>query len=345
MTPPLPTDDVPWDAITRYVAGELPDAEAAELRRWIDASPDHAVVVEEFGRLWTASRAGLQQSWDHRAALPRIKRQPAGPASVVRLPRFYRGNAAPAPTRASRYLVRAAAAIVVLASGAVAWRIFTPPVDVFVPAIASSDVSTARGQRASLNLPDGSHVVLGPSSTLRYTVDRDRGPRTVELIGSAYFVVTHDAKRPFTVHTAYGIATDLGTRFDVRAYPADSSLAVGVAEGKVGLQDGTTLGAGQIGRVNADGRVVVQRDADLGEYLAWADGYLAFTDVPLRDAIAQLGRWYDLDIRLADRAIGDRRLTASFKDVAAPEMLRLVTASLDVTVEQRGRLVVLAAQR
>jgi len=63
--------------------------------------------------------------------------------------------------------------------------------------------------------------------------------------------------------------------------------------------------------------------------------------IPLRDAVVQLGRWYDLDIRLDDSATGQRRLNASFKDESAVEALRLIAASLDLQVYQRGKVVTL----
>jgi len=178
----------------------------------------------------------------------------------------------------------------------------------------------------------------------------------VFLEGDAYFVVTHDPKRPFAVHTAYGTATDLGTRFGVRAYPSDSVLDVVVEEGKVSLSvrrdtrppdsppDSLVLTPGDLGRVTAAGRLTVEHVVALAGHLAWTEGRLEFRDTPLREVVVQLARWYDLEVRLADTGVGRRRLTASFKDEAAPEVLRLIAASLDLRVDRRGGAITLRSK-
>jgi len=58
----------------------------------------------------------------------------------------------------------------------------------------------------------------------------------VYLQAEAYFVVTHDAARPFRVHARDAVAHDLGTRFVVRAYAELPRIEVIVAEGAVSLR-------------------------------------------------------------------------------------------------------------
>ena len=70
-----------------------------------------------------------------------------------------------------------------------------------------------------------------------------------------------------------------------------------------------------------------------------------FQDTPLRDAAVQLGRWYDLDVRLADTTLGAKRLTATFKDEPLSQVLHLIAASLDVRIGQQGRVVTVRGRR
>jgi transmembrane sensor len=137
----------------------------------------------------------------------------------------------------------------------------------------------------------------------------------------------------------------------VRAYQGDSSVAVVVAEGRVGLaaQDGrqgsAVLTRGDLARLDPAGRVRVERGVDVARYLAWTQGRLEFVNAPLRDVLPELARWYDLDFRLADSALASRPLTASLGAESASEMLRLLEASLDVRVRRAGRVVTLQPQR
>ncbi len=353
MTSQLPPDHVPWSALGRYLAGELPASELEELRRWIDASPDHAELVEQLRQLW-AGEPRFGQSWDVEAAIRRVMQPAAGPARIIQLPAFYREDPRSAWARARRLALRVAAVVALVAGGV--WMLERRAPDGSPGQIATSEVRTPRGQRAALRLPDGSQVMLGPATTIRYAVATDRGARTVDLDGEAYFTVTHDSTRPFTIRTAHGVATDLGTRFGVRAYATDSVVEVAVAEGKVSLapvsadrsagrvRAEAVLAGGDLGTVTASGRLSAERGVDVARRLAWTDGRLELRAIPLRDAVVQLGRWYDLDIRLADSATGRRRLNASFKDESAAEALRLIAASLELRVDQRGKFVTLRSQ-
>src|SRR5581483_2574410 len=81
--------DTPWSDLARYLAGELPDADAGALRQWIAADPERAQLVARLQQIWIEAGAP-RQSWDADAALRRIRQAPVGPARVIRLPRFYR---------------------------------------------------------------------------------------------------------------------------------------------------------------------------------------------------------------------------------------------------------------
>jgi ferric-dicitrate binding protein FerR (iron transport regulator) len=132
----------------------------------------------------------------------------------------------------------------------------------------------------------------------------------------------------------------------VRAY-AGSPLQVTVSEGAVRLEprhagrsERVVLTLGERGTVQADGSVLHERGVDLGPEIAWADGRLVFADMPLREAIPRLGRWYDLDVHLADARLGDLRLNATFERESASEVLHLIGLILDLRMERHGSSVV-----
>jgi transmembrane sensor len=339
-----PPDDTPWDRLARQFAGELPEHEQAELDRWIAAAPDRSQLVEELRRLWTEA-GEIREPWDSEAMLARIKQAPSGPARVIRFPAYYRAEADPVWRRALRVGLRVAVIAGVIAAGTTVWR--SGAMMPTSPAV--TEVSTPRGQRAALHLADGTEVVLGPGSRLRYAIARDRGPRSVHLEGLAYFIVAHDERRPFTVSTARGVATDLGTRFMVQAYPDDSAAAVVVSDGLVSLRapvdsvhprfDSLLLAPGDRGVVNMAGGLSATRGIDPRGSLAWTEGRLEFHETPMVEVALALGRWYDLDVRLANPALGARRLSASFKNESVAEVLQLVGASLSVRVQRRGGIV------
>jgi len=191
--------------------------------------------------------------------------------------------------------------------------------------------------------------MLAPGSVLRRPSTYGERGRAVQLEGEAYFAVTHDAARPFAVHTARAVARDLGTRFVVRAYGDEPATDVVVAEGSVAVahpssRDSVILGARERATVTAGGRVVRTSGVGLPAYLDWTEGRLVFDRTPLRDVARRLERWYGIEIRLADSALGNRRLTATLESEQPAGAVDLVATALRLSLSRSGSAYVLRGQ-
>ena len=96
--------------------------------------------------------------------------------------------------------------------------------------------------------------------------------------------------------------------------------------------------------MSASGVVTVQHDVDVDRYQAFAEGRLVFVDTPLGDALGQLQRWYDARFVVQDSTLLSATVTASFQGAGLDEVLRALTASLDMRAERRGGTVWLRAR-
>jgi transmembrane sensor len=294
----------------------------AELQRYLAGvcSPEEAERIER----WIAASRGKQE-WDTEAALARIKRN-----AVVRL---IRSSPLPRPRRSfgfGRVAATLAAAVLV----AVTWRFGGR-------AGSTTDKPVRRyaavpGERMQVTLPDGTRLTLAPASTLDVPADYGDGPRTVSLSGEALFAVVHDARHPFVVHTAGGDVHDIGTIFDLRAYPAETERVV-VTAGAVSVR-GIAVHAGQLARV-CDSTVAVERDDDVERHIAWASGRLVFHGTPLWRVALDLSRWYDLDVQVADSTLGRRLYSGSYTTESPDLVLSLLTAATHTRYARRGRFV------
>ncbi|MEX1121824.1 MAG: FecR family protein, partial [Balneolales bacterium] len=65
-------------------------------------------------------------------------------------------------------------------------------------------VVTERGERAQVQLDDGSRIHLSVDSKLQQPREFSNTDRTVHLNGEAYFEIAHD-DRPFFVHTKHAV--------------------------------------------------------------------------------------------------------------------------------------------
>lgn len=80
-------------------------------------------------------------------------------------------------------------------------------------------VNTPPATITSVQLSDGSKVLLSANSRLEYQKEFTDTIRSVKLSGEARFEVAKDASRPFIVCTEQLQTRVLGTVFDVKAYP------------------------------------------------------------------------------------------------------------------------------
>lgn len=349
-------DDERGARLVRYVAGRCSAAEAEEMRVWIAAAPGRADVVASLRRTWElaerprgAGRMASSGAWDVDAAWSELCRRYEARRAARHAVPIRSGRAAVRKRRTvPAWAMRAAAAVVLLAGGAATAVMLSGPGADAPEAVAMREYATDRGQRAELRLPDGTRVVLSVASRVRVPEDYGRRARDVYLEGEALFEVRHDERRPFRVHAAGVVAEDLGTVFGVRSYGAGEPSTVVVAEGRVevkraspaaGAEEAYRLDPGQLARVGGDGSVRIERGVDVAPHLAFAEGRLVFRDTPLGAAAAQLGRWYGLEVRLADTTLAALPLTASFQDEPASQALELISLSLGLRRTREGDVV------
>jgi len=338
-------DNLNWALLTRYLTGDLSPAEAEVVERWFEADPEHRALLDELRTVWSASGGDLE-GWNTDGTIAELRRR-AGQAAERRASRERQPARRPAPSfvvRAGRSWAALAAGVAALvAGGAIGIKLLPrrpPPVG--TAPLPATDIATRRGQQAEVQLSDGSRVILGAASRLRYERDFGERDRTVTLEGEAYFDVVHNPAKPFRVRTIEGTAEDVGTAFVVRAYRM-TPLQVVVADGAVVLRaagtrearpDSLLLTRGQLGRVLPSGNLAPRTSVNPDGYLAWTRGELAFDQASLAEVAEELSRWYDADVRLARPELADRHFTGRFSRRNLADAVRLVAAVVDVSVQQ-----------
>jgi transmembrane sensor len=338
-------DERRWELLVRLFSGEASPVERDEMERWMAADPAHAAEVEQLRALWNAAgtlprRGNPAAAWQKVAARTGLAGDGVGAAPV-------RDELAARRARRAGWnvpLIRIAAALVLLLGGALLWR----------PAVGLATertVVTGKGERVQLTLSDGTRVLLGVDSRLRYPRRFGGGARDVRLQGVAYFEVAIDPARPFSVHTPDAVTRVLGTKFSVRDYPGAEPARVAVTEGRVAVRPtrapagGTPAAAilvrGQAAELASPSAPAVVRPADERHDLAWTRGTIDFRNAPVPVVVAEIGRWYDVEIQVPDSALAGRHLTISFDDEPLETLLREIAAALNARVERQGRTVVL----
>lgn len=202
-----------------------------------------------------------------------------------------------------------------------------------------------RGGEYIARLEDGSVVHLNAGSELKIPVSFKKDSREVWLKGEAFFDVTPDKNRLFTVHTDKAKISVLGTEFDVRAYEDEKEVITTLVTGKVEVCSGAVadrLSPGEQARVAEPGKISTGK-VDVYPYIAWKTGRMFFEDAPLEQIMTELQRWYDFEIFYANPGVKEMRFTIDilkYDDIS--KVLNLMEKMEKVTFTQNGRTVVLS---
>lgn len=160
-------------------------------------------------------------------------------------------------------------------------------------------ISTPRGGKYEVKLPDGSQVWLNSFSSLRFPTAFVGRERRVEITGEAYFEIAKNKAIPFIVSVQNAEVQVLGTHFNVMAYNEEASLETTLLEGAVKFVKGNVirnLKPGEQSQLSKTGKTNVLKDVDVNEVIAWKNGLFHFNGSDIGTVMRQLSRWYDVEV-------------------------------------------------
>ena len=255
-----------------------------------------------------------------------------------------------------RSAITGIAAALTLALGSALFFAMTQEPDPVTPVVADVSYETAVGERSTVDLPDGSTVVLNTAS--RIEIDYDPATRNVILVaGHAHFDVAPDAARPFVVAAGDRRIEAIGTIFDVRV---DDTVGVQVTliEGRVIVDEIQPAAGGNVGTVDTapqqlepGEQLVVRADvppqvgpADLERVVSWQDGQLLFRDDALADAVEEINRYSMTQVYVSDDPrLHEIRISGVFKSGRTDSFVLALETVYPVKAQQvsEGRIALL----
>jgi len=302
--------------VARFDAGEVSAKDQAAFQEWLNRSALHRDAIADFGKLWS--------EFDTLGSLTDKAESPQG-ASV-------RDSQPTTLKRARTWLAACAAAALVAAGGTVFLhskpqqiaKAQSHPVAQHSHPLTRVSYETPVGGQSKITLADGSTVILNTNSLL--DINFSDKCRDVHLRrGEAYFDVVHDKARPFTVHADNYVVRDIGTAFDVHLSKT-GLVEVGVTKGSVEVRPadrGQDSGlAKSLGIIAAGQNIVLGEKVelaktvsspDLERKLAWRQGQLIYTGQPLAEVLADVSRYSDIKIELADPALANLPVGGAFR--------------------------------
>ncbi|MDW7690893.1 FecR family protein [Flammeovirgaceae bacterium SG7u.111] len=200
-------------------------------------------------------------------------------------------------------------------------------------AISYVTKKTARGQKLTITLIDGTVVKLNAESSIKIPSDFGVDARNVILTGEAFFKVTKDSLIPFIINSDGLVTKVLGTSFNIRSYPEENIEKVTVVTGKISVKNTSYnkdillkesfLLPNQSLLYDKDKKEeLINRNVDVGEELGWVEGVLRYDNVDLDKILKDLERWYDVDFEVSTKVDQNGIYTGSFDNQSLENVLQ-----------------------
>ena len=97
--------------------------------------------------------------------------------------------------------------------------------------------------------------------------------------------------------------------------------------------------------IDAGGTVRRSPSVIVDDYVAWTRGALVFHNTPVDSVIAELRRWYDVDLRVESPSLGAEAITITFTMESSGEAVAALAKVLDADIVRSNGVVRLAPRR
>lgn len=332
--------------ILEYLQGSLDDTGEKELRAWINSHPENRKQFTQTCAMWELSSLGhteakfdKQKNWD------------------ILSHRIHPKN------KVQKLITRWAniAAIFVVAFGTSYFTIRFFERENKTQAVAAAWIinEAPMGNMSKVTLPDGSEIWLNAGSKIKYATNFNVDDRYINLKGEAYFHVSTNKEKPFTVNASGIEVKATGTRFNVKAYDEEEIIETTLEEGIISVINTTnekrqevilkpnekiTVYKKSARTLNQDQKVLqpninddfkntpiailkieLASNVETPVYTSWKDNEWIIQNEKLESLAIKLGRRYDVSIQLIDDHVKNYSYTGTLKDETLEQVLEVIS--------------------
>ncbi|MBD1384640.1 FecR family protein [Mucilaginibacter rigui] len=336
--------------LVKYITRQASEDEIAFVKQWIGAHPENEQYFAQLYEAWQNSLLLEPTMIDTDKAYSRF-------LNTIN----YRRPQAKKMHRAwlALYILLAAVTIVF---------IFKPLPSNLSPL---NQLAADPGRVRKITLTDGTIIWLNSGSTLRYNNDFGKTNRNVYLEGEGFFEIAAGKKNlPFIVNTKNYIVRDIGTKFNLKAYPNDSFFETAVVTGEVSIEDTER-------KNNAMNRIYIKQRQNLriwnrqseqaeasrglndaasktfneiqimqftpdqeAKYTGWKDNLMIFEGLTLLEIAKVLERRYDVKISIDNIQLQTIRYTGNFNNVGSVEkVLDIIKQNTPIIYSKTGDVI------
>lgn len=212
-------------------------------------------------------------------------------------------------------------------------------------------VSTEYGEQKTVELSDGSHIVLNANSSITY-YDGWVHEKTVKvhLSGEALFSVSERSSPDdpaFRVSTSDGDITVLGTRFSVstrqeatQVVLEEGSLEISRAQD---IDNGIQLKPDEMARFNKKETLGVQQ-VNTRVYTSWVKNLFVFDQTPLQKVIERIEHTYGMQVKVENESLLERKLSGAIESKNLKVLMSALSKTLKTSVTKEDDRIIIGKE-
>ncbi len=306
--------------IARKINGEITAEESQALTDWAATTPENARYLADVEKIY--AHAGKE-------SLP--------PINIDREWQRFKNTVQPqtSPAPAANWLRMAASIVVIAVLGYFIWN----------NTVGTKTITiTAQHSGQEVMLPDSSVVTLNKYAVLTYPRQFSGESRTVQMAGEAFFAVTRNENKPFTVNVGLSTVEVLGTSFNINARQDNDRITVVVTTGKVRFTSTTSkeaviLTKGEKGILMKSNNVLTKTANDDVNFMAWKTRKIIFDDVELDEVIQTLNKLYEAHVSFSTDVSKDCKVTVTFDNQSLDAILSVLEVTLNLEYRKSGDII------
>ncbi|MEN2283335.1 FecR domain-containing protein [Algoriphagus sp. SE2] len=307
--------------IAKYIVGEISPSEEKELKDWCALSPENQKMLDDEVFIFEKANLGNGKNFDPDLAWnkiqPKIKNAPRG--KIISFP-----------------LWKIAAGFILIC--AVSFLIYQQ--------INTTDEFQymSENQVETQTLPDQTTISLNRETEVSIEYNEHKKTGLIKLSGESLVSIPPDKKVNWKVQVDQLLIEDIGTVFNVKAYPESPIVEVSVVEGEVRMylesMEGIHLLAGEKGVYDKTSSNFYKEEAE-ANVASYSTRSFSYFNQDLASVVSQLSEVYQTSI-LLEGNIEACRLTVEFENEDLDTILSIISETLNLEITNNGKEIILS---
>jgi ferric-dicitrate binding protein FerR (iron transport regulator) len=307
--------------IAKYIVGEINPSEEKELMDWCALSNENQKVLDDELLIFQKANLGENQSFDAEKAWNKI--QP-------KIQTYKKGK----QVYFTPWRLAASFILICTLSFLIYQQIIAPEEFQYL----------SENQVETQILPDQTSISLNRDSKVSVEYNERKKTGLIKLSGESLVSIPADKKVNWQVQVDRLLIEDIGTVFNVKAYPDSPIVEVSVIEGKVRMylesEQGINLLAGEKGTFDKTTGDFSKEEAD-PNVDSYSSRSFSYFNQDLASVVTQLSEVYQANILLKGN-IEACRLTVEFENEDLDTILSIISETLNLEITENGSDIIIS---